>query len=66
MRIWNSFWDDIDNTIEKSGTSIKDKEIACMNLRKKNVNTNVSMDSENLVSFKPESQNTPNKIFHSE
>ena len=30
---WFGFWDDIDNAIENSGHSTKEKEAACMKLR---------------------------------
>lgn len=34
---WFDFWDAIDHAIEKTGNSPKEKERACMQLRKKNV-----------------------------
>ncbi len=34
---WFDFWDNIDNAIEKSGDSLKEKEEACMQLRKQNI-----------------------------
>ncbi|WP_291869379.1 hypothetical protein [Maribacter sp.] len=34
---WFDFWNAIDAAIEKSGTSKKDKEEACMQLRKQNM-----------------------------
>jgi len=34
---WFAFWNAVDTAIEKSGTSKKDKEKACMQLRKQNV-----------------------------
>ncbi|PCI93479.1 MAG: hypothetical protein COB15_16310 [Flavobacteriales bacterium] len=34
---WFDFWNDIDNAIEKSGESKKEKEEACMQLRNQNI-----------------------------
>jgi hypothetical protein len=34
---WDDFWDSIDFAIEKSGPSEKEKETACMQLRKQNI-----------------------------
>jgi hypothetical protein len=34
---WSGFWDSIDEAIETSGSSAKDKEEACMKLRKLNL-----------------------------
>ncbi|MCG8330334.1 MAG: CpXC domain-containing protein [Chitinophagales bacterium] len=34
---WFNFWDSIDKAIEESGPSPKEKEAACMQLRKQNI-----------------------------
>lgn len=38
---WFDFWNDIDNAIEKSGESKKEKEEACMQLRNQNIFKNL-------------------------
>jgi len=73
-KYWFSFLDSIDEAIEKSGPSPKDKEKACMGIRKANQHRmmwqcyecgRIFIDDENyeLQIFKPESQETNKKIF---
>ena len=74
---WVPFWDAIDVAIEKSGPTPKDKEKACMELRKKQYSRPIYQcpscariyitDINNeLVVFKPELENTPNTLFDTE
>lgn len=32
-KLWNEFWENVDDAIEKSGPTVKEKEAACMKLR---------------------------------
>ncbi len=72
---WFPFWDAIDDSIEKSGASPKDKEIACMKLRESWSDTipiyqcpecariYIAGEGNSLIAFSPENDDTPKMIL---
>jgi hypothetical protein len=72
---WNAFWSDIDDAVEQSGASPKEKETACMDLRKSYWNTfrDIYQCPEcgrlylefagDLIAFKPEAEDISTTLF---
>ncbi len=71
---WWVLWNDVDDAIENSGPTRKDKETACMDLRSRNYScvvyqcpecgrVHIPNAADDLVSFSPESKSTSKHLF---